>query len=102
VKQPERSSDRNDKNDRKQCRQLPRGQKDGKKNPQQGEHRPDRKIDPSGDDDPAEADAENAVDADQPREVLKVCRAEKTGIQKCENDAKDDKEHECSKFFPHR
>ena len=78
---------------------APLDQHHRQQHPQQGTDRPDRQIDAAGDDDDANADAEDAVRADQPADVLQVGHAEELRARQRDDRAEHDQQQRDADVF---
>jgi hypothetical protein len=80
---------------------VPFGQHDRQQYAEQRESRPDRQIDPAGDDHESQPEAEDAERADEPRRVLKVGRRHESRVERRDNDAQHHQQQEGCEFLSH-
>jgi hypothetical protein len=101
VDQTERGRDRDYHQNGQRPPEMPVHQKDRKQNAQQRKNGAHRQVYAAGYDHNTEADAEDAVNADKPGEILQVGRSKKAWIKDRQRDAKNDQQNECSEFLSH-
>src|SRR5689334_19548056 len=101
MQRAERHRQRHDRCDRKQRRPVPLHQHLRQQHAQQREDRAYGKVYAAGDNDYADAYAEDAEHADQPRHVLQVGAVKKLRVDRGHDDAEDDEQNEYAKLFFH-
>ena len=67
----------------------------------QREDRADRQVDAARDDHNAQPDGEDAVDADEPRHILQVGRAQEARVQQGYHRTQESEQNENPQLFPH-
>ena len=81
--------------------EVPLGQHHRQQHAEQRERRSDRQVDAAGDDDQAEAEAEDPERADQPRRVLQVGRRQEPRVERGDDRAQHHQQQECRELFLH-